>query len=766
MRTLAYDTAKDKENMLHAALAYARRGWPVFPCQPRNKKPLTEHGLLDATTDEAIIRAWWERCPTANVAIATGERSGFIVIDIDRRKGGHLTVEALEHELPETVESLTSDGKHLLYASPGVKVRNDNAGKLLGAGVDLKGDGGYILAPPSIHPDGPTYEFEATHGPDDIEIAPLPAWILEKLRAHAQPKTRAQSKGTPVDLAQLTEALYTIPASVPYDTWVRVGMALHHWNPEDVGSQLWVEWSRTCPEKFDPEVCQRKWDSFTSDRDQAVTLATLFHLAKEHGWQEQKKRNPMNNGVAANHGTEDRTPTVLTTPAGFDLTDADNARRLVHRHGEDLRYCYAWHRWLVWDGTRWTLDDTGEVERRAKKTARAIATQEAAQVEHTDDKLFKSLLAWSRHSLSKDKLSNMIALAQSEEGVAVLPDHLDKDLWLLNVSNGTLALRSCTLRPHDKADLITKLAPVDFDPHAACPIFLAFLEKITDGKKPLQEFLQRAVGRCLTGDTSEKILHVMHGTGDNGKTTLLETIHLLFGDDYAVRTPTETLLVKKFDGIPNDVAKLKGARFVYASEAEQGRRLAESMIKDLTGGDTIAARFMRGEWFNFKPEFKLWLGTNHKPVIRGTDKAIWNRVKLIPFTVVIPETEQDKHLTEKFKGELSGILNWALEGLYRWQHEGLHVPEEVKAATEAYRKEMDKFADFLEECCKVHPDLTTPASDLFAAYLSWAEQNKERTLSRNEFADRLKERGLDNSTRNSVTGRKQWRGIGLRITES
>jgi putative DNA primase/helicase len=252
----------------------------------------------------------------------------------------------------------------------------------------------------------------------------------------------------------------------------------------------------------------------------------------------------------------------------------------------------------------------------------------------------------------------------------------------------------------------------------------------------------------------------MYGSGANGKTTALETIRALLGD-YAARTPAETLLARHDNAIPNDVAKLKGARFVSASETDEGRRLAEAQIKDLTGGDTISARFMRAEWFDFKPECKVWLSTNHKPVVRGTDRAIWDRLKLIPFDVRIPESQQDKKLLAKLQSELPGILAWAVRGCLEWQSEGLGVPDEVKSATEAYRSEMDVLAAFISDCCTLDTNLYAQATTLYQAYKRWCEDNGEKPKSQRFFGANLAERNFDRR-RSGEKGSYVWYGIGLK----
>lgn len=436
------------------------------------------------------------------------------------------------------------------------------------------------------------------------------------------------------------------------------------------------------------------------------------------------------------------------------LTDMGNAQRLVARYGHLLHYCHPWHKWLAWDGTRWRVDDTGAVVRYAKATARAIF-QEAAEA-RSDDQA-RALSKWAVRSQAEARLGAMIALAQSEPDVPVVPDHLDADPWLLNVQNGMLDLRTGELQPHDRDMLVTKLAPVSYDPHAACPAWLAFLDQVMGAQAEMVTFLQQAVGYSLSGSTRERALFLAYGTGANGKSTFLETLRALCGD-YAMKTPTDTLLAKNDAGIPNDVARLKGARFVAASESDEGRRLAESMVKAMTGSDTLSARFMRGEWFDFKPEFKLWLATNHKPTIRGTDKGIWDRIKVIPFTVRFDEAKQDRELHSKLLAELPGILAWAVRGCLAWQRDGLGIPRDVVAATDAYREEQDILAAFLAERCVIHAAASARASELYTAYKQWCDTSGEHPQSQRRFGSALTERGFQriHKERGWV-----WYGVGM-----
>ncbi len=519
-------------------------------------------------------------------------------------------------------------------------------------------------------------------------------------------------------------------------------------------------WFRHDPGRIDrvfrrSKLFRDKWDERHYGDGRTYGQGTIGKALADGG-ETYQQRPPLRIFIGGQGGADDTsTEELIEAP---HLTDMGNAERLRLRHGRDLRFCRAWNTWLVWDGQRWTKDDAGHVVRLAKETVRAIYAEASAA---TDDETRKTIAKHALKSEQESRVRAAISLAESEPGIPATPDQFDRHRWLLNCQNGTLDLQTGVLRPHDRSDLITHLAPVEFDPDAECPTFLRFLGQIMAGNEGLIRFLQRAIGYSLTGDTSERALMILHGKGRNGKSTLLEAIRGILGD-YAIRTPTDTLLNKREGGIPNDVAQLKGARFVSASEADEGRRLAEATVKDLTGGDTVSARFMRGEWFNFEPEFKLWLGTNHRPAIRGTDDGIWDRIRLVPFAVRIPDAEQDKHLRTKLLAEAAGILAWAVRGCQDWQRDGLGEPREVREATAGYRAEMDLIGGFLDECCVVQPDATALTKELYATYKTWCEDNGEKPLTQQNVGRRLTERGFTAIRRTG--GARAWTGIGLRTT--
>lgn len=439
---------------------------------------------------------------------------------------------------------------------------------------------------------------------------------------------------------------------------------------------------------------------------------------------------------------------------GHHTTDLGNAGRLVEQHGEDFRYCFEWSKALAFDGKRFAPDVSGSVERMAKETVRSIYS-EAANAGDADER--KALGKHAFKSEAQGRIRAMTALAWSEPGVPVTPDDLDQDPWLLNCANGTLDLKTGELRPHDRADLITKIAPVEYGPKAKAPTWEGFLERVLPSEA-MRSFVQRLIGYVLTGDVSEQVLPFLYGPGANGKSTLVNVVLEMMGDYGKQAAPD--LLVAKQGTHPTELADLFGARFVASVEVEDGKRLAESLVKQLTGQDKIRARFMRQDFWEFSPTHKAVLVANHRPAVRGTDHAMWRRIKLVPFEEIIPKEEQNPRLPEALREELPGILAWAVRGCLEWQSEGLGEPEEVRSATEGYRAEMDILAAFLEDHCVVSPNAEVGATPLYHAYRDWCSEMGEASETQTRFGKRLAERGFE-SSRDTKTRRKTWRGIGL-----
>jgi len=339
----------------------------------------------------------------------------------------------------------------------------------------------------------------------------------------------------------------------------------------------------------------------------------------------------------------------------------------------------------------------------------------------------------------------------------ITSEQLDPDPWLLNVCSGTLNVLTGEFSGHRQEDMITKIANVDYELNADCPLWKQFIHEIMDYKSDVIQFVQTASGWAITGDTSEQCMFILFGTGANGKSTFLNTIMNLLGE-YAIATPTETFMRKQGEQITNDIARLRGTRFVTTTEAEHGKRLSEPLIKQITGNDRMTARFLYGEFFNFVPTFKIFMATNHKPVIKCTDHGIWRRIKLIPFITRIEEDKQDKHLEQKLMLEGPGILNWLVEGARRWCKEGLRTPNIIINATDEYRAEMDIIGNFLRERCLHVSGTSISSRELFKCYQDWCDENNVRASSERFFGLRLKELGLEQ--KRSTDGR-YWQGIQL-----
>jgi putative DNA primase/helicase len=422
------------------------------------------------------------------------------------------------------------------------------------------------------------------------------------------------------------------------------------------------------------------------------------------------------------------------------FADDGNARRLALDHGDDLRFL-AGVGWFRWDGVRWRRDLDGGAMRAAKVTIRGLLEQ-AARTEDKDraERLFKFGIT----SLSRSHLEAMVALAASEEALLVEAADLDADDFLLNVENGTLDLTTGRLREHRREDRITKIAPVPFEPEAACPRWLNYLDASFRGDADLIAYVQRCVGYTLTGDTGEQCLFIVQGDGENGKTTAVELLGDLLGDYATVIDPALLMAATRptSPGAPRpDLVRLHGARYVPAVEVEQGAQLAEALIKQLTGGSTITARELHQKGgIEFRPAFKLWLDANHLPHVRGTDHAIWRRLRVIPYLHRVERP--DRHLPAVLRAEAPGILAWAVRGCLDWQRHGLGEPVAVRDATADYRQEQDTVANFLDARCELADDGLAPAGLLYEAYKNHCANRDLAHLPVQSFKSALLARGV------------------------
>lgn len=422
----------------------------------------------------------------------------------------------------------------------------------------------------------------------------------------------------------------------------------------------------------------------------------------------------------------------------YSFDDMGNAQRMLDMFSTYIRYNYIDKRWLYYDMRRWKVDDRGEIEKAAERAIRAMDLEAklygGGDPESEEQKQFQK---WRKQSRSNKTKKAM--LEELKHSVPILPNELDRDETLVNAMNGIVDLTDGKLYEHDPEKYMTRLVPIEYDPEAKCPVWMEFLQTVFAGDEDLIRYAQKAVGYSLSGLTVEQCVFFLYGTGSNGKSTFLSTVRSVCGD-YSSNIQPETIMVKPTSGggANSDIARLKSARLVTSVEPNEGMRLNEGLIKQLSGEDPVTARKLYGDEFEFMPEFKLWMATNHKPIIRGTDTGIWRRVHMIPFEVQIPDEKKDKHLAGKLRRELPGIFNWAVEGFAMYQREGLKMPAAVYKAVAEYRHEMDVISLFIEECCE--PGGEVPANVLYTAYKEWARAGEQHIHTSTKFGIEMAKR--------------------------
>ena len=437
----------------------------------------------------------------------------------------------------------------------------------------------------------------------------------------------------------------------------------------------------------------------------------------------------------------------------YTLDDTGNAERMFVNFGKRLCYSYVEKTWYYWDERRWCKDVTGTIDRIADSSLEIMQSEleiykqidqrcSSQDGQSSSEKLFQRHIKISRSSKAKTAMKKEL-----QHKVPIVPNQFDRDKYVMNTPSGIIDLKSGSVIPHDIEKYITKLTGTGISKND-CPQWKAFLDTIFCGDSEMIRYIQKAVGYSLSGSTSEQCVFFLYGTGRNGKSTFLDTIRAMMGD-YAANAQPETIMVsqKNTGSARSDIARLKGARFVTTVEPNEGMRLDEGLIKQLTGGDPVTARFQYSQEFEFVPEFKIWMATNHKPIIRGTDTGIWRRIHLIPFTTAIPENKVDRNLSYKLRKELPAILKWAVDGYALYKTEGLRMPAAVKNAVEDYRREMDVISAFLSACCTVGHG-SEQSSVLYAVYCKWASDNNEYKMSHTRFTtELLKKDGISRERR-------------------
>lgn len=575
--------------------------------------------------------------------------------------------------------------------------------------VEILSVGHYGILPPSIHPNGQKYEWVIEPGDS---LPPAPQALLDLIAAKQKgsaTRTAAQPAGT--GPKWVAAALAGVAAGSRNATCAQLaGYWLKKNVPADIVKEQLRSWALRCTPPLPPIEVDKVVDSVTLTRQNRAMSGQLM-------------------------------PTVM----GEDAL----ASEFTRKHGADLLYVAEWGQWMRWNGHLWKAEKTYLAFDLARQVCRTAAAR-GGMARDT------SRLA------SAATVAAVERLARADRAQAATIEEWDANPWLLNTPGGAVDLRTGKPRAHDREDRMTKI--VTAFPEGDCPTWRRFLAEVTAGDEELQAYLARVCGYALTGVTAEHALFFLYGTGANGKSVFLNTLGAVLGD-YAKTASADTFLESKTEHHPTAEAALMGARMVIASEVDQGRRWAEAKIKSLTGGDKIAARFMRQDFFEYTPQFKLLIAGNHKPALRDVDEAMRRRMHLIPFTVTIPAEKRDHALTEKLLKERDGIIRWAVEGCLEWQRDGLKPPKAVAAATDEYFQAEDGLGRWLEEACFLDDRTASLTSALFASYKAWAEAAGEFVGSEKRFSQDLLARDLE-KWRQPQTGKRGFKGISLRDVEA
>lgn len=676
----------------------AIRSWSVFPLRPGQKQPAVPTGLKAATKDVDKIREWWGKGISYNVGVTTGGETNLVIIDLDEKNGvsGSASLEKLEREHAPLPPTLTVN-----TASGGThkyfRLAEGTTARNRTAvrpGIDVRGEGGYVVAPPSVV-DGNSYSWVDR----DALIAELPDWLLKIIKGTAASEGVDTAVGL-IEQGSRNDQLFRFVMKQ-----MRLG------TPREKMVEL--------ADSANNSMCSPPLDSLEVSK----IVDNAFRLYAER--------------------------------LQIRLSDMGNASKLTELHGDKVRYVFDQKCWLLWNGAYWEPAPDEKIVALAKDVPTSLA-KEAAELPNGPTK--KLLGSFALRSESLAKIKAMVELFKSENGVGVSTSDLDQHKFLLPVQNGTVNLRDGKFAPPNPALLVTQVAGTTFDPSASAPRWEQFMLQIMGGDAELVSYLQRAIGYVLTASTAEQCLFFLYGFGANGKSTFLNIVLALMGA-LGTQAASETLMDKRSGGgTSSDLARLRGKRFVAMSESDDGRHLNEAQVKNLTGGDNVVARELYQSVIHFTPSHKLFLASNHQPVIKSTDHGIWRRIRLVPFKVTIRLADRNPNLEKELREELPGILNWALAGCVEWQKLGMPIPKAVLEATEEYREEMDLVGAWISENCLVSPHGEVSAADAYQSFDPWCKENYSISFSKNRFGRLLRERGFEPG----MKGGRIYKGLSLK----
>ena len=685
-----------------AAVSYAERGWHVFPVAPGSKVPTGGHGHLDAGCDAETVRRWWSAMPDANIGLHLAA-SGLVAVDVDSYKAECAwPAMAQGLDIPTTlVQRSARGGTHYIFAA----VPGETYKERPWPGVDVKHHG-YVLLEPSTF-EGGTYRFET-----DDDPAPVPDWVPRATAANGT-AGRAAATASATEVSAVIAALKRADNTLARADWIRLALALKG-TCGDAARSAFLSFS----DRFAgtrPGDAERAWD--TARPDGRLTLGTVYRL-------------------------------LAVGPS--ELTEDGVALAFTARFGRALRFDHDAGRWYEWTGDRWRVDATYVAFDWCRRVARELSD---------DAESFKLRAAVRKRAFA----AGVEAFARADRTHAVRQDVWDQDVFLLGVPSGAVDLRTGERLAADPEAGITKHASVAPAAVADCPLWRRFLAEATDCDEEMVGFLQRWCGYCLTGDTREHALIFLYGPGGNGKSVFLNIVAGLMGD-YATTASMDTFTATRGDKHPTELAMLRGARMVSASETEEGRAWAESRIKSMTGGDPITARFMRQDFFTYQPQFKLNIVGNHAPALANVDDAARRRFNIVPF-VTKPATP-DRELETKLRAEWPAILRWMIDGAVAWRKGGLAQPARVREATAAYFSDQDTTGQWLAECCIVEPNNASrweATANLFASWSAYARAAGEEAGSQKAIAARLRRHGLAQVWRTAgKRSARGWAGVTIR----
>lgn len=767
-------------------------GWSFTPL--RGKRPIGDGWQSAPREDEPTALAW---AAQGNIGLRTGSTSGVVVIDIDSGKGGETP-----KGLPATATVRTGGGGlHLYFKIPAGETIGNSVSRLAPK-VDVRGENGQVVYVGSVHPEtGATYEWQTGLSPNEVGIAELPSWVVDTLRGARTPSASSSSATTPAaTMSAAHGALHHHGTGLtPYGAKVL----------DDVCSEVAASVPGERNAKLNQAAFRVGQLAGEGDVQESVARALLLVAASACGLDEAEANATIDSGIAgglksprgsktasAKKASSRTSPpasshapssgrvkssasvakeeleeyelslTEITHgPDGLPLTDWGNARRFVHSETGDVHYATGIG-WIRFDGVRWVpSEDDGEAVRRVGSLTGKMASLIGAIIDDVERKRWRK---WCEQSQGLARITACHTIARSLPPIMALATAFDSDEseFLLACPNGTIDLTTGVVRAPKREDRLTMATAVRYEPTAKCPTWDKFIHTIFGGNADLIGFVQRAAGYTATGSTREQVFFLLHGTGSNGKSTLVKTLRAVLGD-YARNADFQTFLQSRTAGASSgqarsDLARLRGSRLVTASEPDEGARFSESVLKSITGGEPVTARFQYQAEFEYMPRLKLWLSANHKPRVSGSDFAMFRRTRLIPFTVRIPDADKDVDLDKKLLAESEGILAWIVRGAVEWSKGGLRTISEVKLATEEYREENDLLGSFVAEFCVEDPTASIEATALYKEFQAFVEREGEHEWSQTRFGRGLIERKGVTRRRDGVTRRQCYYGIDLR----